>query len=198
MDQKQQVIIGLTGGIATGKSTVSNYLQEKYLIPILDADLIAKNAVVINSPIFNDIVDRYGKNILLNNGSLNREKLGNIIFNNKTEKLWLENKIHPFVKEYLKNKIKDLSNPIIVLSIPLLFEAKMTNLVNNIWVVTCDFYTQIDRLKNRNNLTEEEAISRINSQMSLKEKVKKADIVINNNENLQDLYKQIDLIMLRD
>lgn len=195
MKKEEQLIIGLTGGIATGKSTVSNYLAEKYLIPVLDADLIARKAVTINYPIFQNIVNRYGKNILLNDSNLNREKLGQIIFNNQVEKAWLENQIHPFVINFLQSEIKLLSNPIIVLSIPLLFEAKMTNLVNIIWVVTCNFSTQISRLKSRNNLTEDQAISRINSQMPLAEKSKLADIVIDNNNNLADLYEQIDLIM---
>lgn len=189
------MIIGLTGGIATGKSTVSNYLQTKYNIPVLDADIIARDAVKVNSPIYYDIIDRYGKEIVLDNGELNREKLGNIIFNNNQEKKWLESKIHPFVRVTFQEKIKLLSNPIIILSIPLLFEANMTDLVDQIWVVTCDFTTQLDRLKTRNNLTKKEAIDRINSQMFLAEKVKKADIVIDNNKNLPDLYNQIDKIM---
>lgn len=195
MKKEEQLIIGLTGGIATGKSTVSNYLAEKYLIPVLDADLIARTAVTINSPIFQNIVNRYGKNILLNDDNLNRKKLGQIIFNNQAEKTWLENQIHPFVVDFLQSQIKLLSNPIIVLSIPLLFEARMTNLVNTIWVVTCDFSTQLSRLKKRNNLTEDEAISRINSQMPLAEKTKLANIVIDNNKNVADLYNQIDVIM---
>ncbi|MGI0482102.1 dephospho-CoA kinase [Geminocystis sp. CENA526] len=187
--------IGLTGGIATGKSTVSNYLQEKYAIPVLDADIIARDAVKVNSPIYDDIIDRYGKEIIVDNGELNREKLGNIIFNNNQEKIWLESKIHPFVRNTFEKQIKLLSNSIIVLAIPLLFEANMTDLVDRIWVVTCDFNTQIDRLKSRNNLTQIQAIDRINSQMPLAEKIKKADIVIDNNKNLSQLYNQIDAII---
>jgi dephospho-CoA kinase len=195
MRNKAQIIIGLTGGIATGKSTVSDYLAKKYLIPVLDADLIAREAVTINSPIFHNIVNRYGQNILLDDGNLNREKLGNIIFHSQKEKAWLEKQIHPFVADSLQSQMKILSNPIIVLSIPLLFEAKMTNLVTEVWVVSCDFSAQLSRLKKRNNLTEDEAISRINSQMPLAEKSKLADIVIHNNKNLADLQRQIDIIM---
>jgi dephospho-CoA kinase len=195
MKKDKQLIIGLTGGIATGKSTVSNYLAEKYLIPILDADLIAKEAVKINTPIFQNIVNHYGEEILLKDGNLNREKLAKIIFNSEKEKTWLEKQIHPFVADSLQSRIKILSHPIILLSIPLLLEAKMTNLVNQIWVVSCDFSTQLHRLKIRNNLTEKEAISRINSQMPLTEKVKLADIVIDNNGNLTNLYNQINIIM---
>ncbi|WP_017294295.1 dephospho-CoA kinase [Geminocystis herdmanii] len=189
------MIIGLTGGIATGKSTVSNYLQEKYAIPVLDADIIARDAVKINSSIYYNIIDRYGENILLNDGNLNRNKLGNIIFNNYAEKIWLESKIHPFVRDSFERKIQELSNPIIILSIPLLFEANMTDLVDQIWVINCDFATQLDRLKSRNNLTQKQAVDRINSQMPLSEKVKKADIVIDNNHNLLELYDRIDEIM---
>lgn len=191
------MIIGLTGGIATGKSTVSNYLQNKYNIPVLDADMIARDAVKVDTPIYHDIIDRYGKAITLNNGELNREKLGNIIFHNHREKAWLESKIHPFVRATFETKIKQLSSPMMVLSIPLLFEANMTDLVDEIWVVVCDFSTEVDRLTTRNNLTREEATYRINSQIPLAEKVKKADIVIDNNKNLLDLYDQIDEIISR-
>lgn len=189
------MIIGLTGGIATGKSTVSNYLQDKYGIPVLDADVIAREAVKVNSPIFQEIIDRYGEDILSNDGNLNREKLGAIIFNNSLERIWLESQIHPFVRDSFERKIKQLSNPIIILSIPLLFEANMTDLVDRTWVVTCNLANQIERLKTRNNLTQKEALDRINSQMPLVEKVKKADIVIDNNKNLANLYHQIDEIM---
>lgn len=85
----------------------------------------------------------------------------------------------------------------IVLSIPLLFEANMTNLVNQIWVVACNFDIELNRLKIRNNLTKNEAITRINNQMSLTEKIKLADVVIDNNKNLDHLYNQIDTIMSR-
>lgn len=195
MKIKEQKIIGLTGGIATGKSTVAQYLFNKYHLPIFDADIIARQAVELDSPILKKIVDRYGRKITHQDGSLNRSRLGEIIFNNSLEKQWLENQIHPFVDDYFQGIIKSSHEPIIVFVIPLLFEAKMTDLVSEIWVVTCTFEQEIDRLINRNHLTLAEATARIKSQIPLAEKIKQADVVLNNQGNLQQLYSQIDLIM---
>ena len=194
----ERKIIGLTGGIATGKSTISQYLFKKYHVPIFDADIIARQAVELNSPILEKIVARYGKKITHEEGSLNRSELGAIIFNNPPEKKWLENQIHPFVNDYFQGIIERSNEPLIVFVIPLLFEAKMTNLVSEIWVVTCSKEQEIDRLMTRDNLTLTEATARINSQIPLTEKIKQAHVVINNQGNLQQLYSQIDMIMSSD
>jgi dephospho-CoA kinase len=197
MNQSQKYIIGLTGGIATGKSTVAQYLNEQYSLPIFDADIIARQAVELNSPILQRIVDRYGNQILHPDGSLNRAKLGQIIFHDAQEKQWLEKQIHPFVYDYFQDVINRVNDPIIVFVIPLLFEANMTDLVTEIWVVYCSLEQQIARLLCRNNLTLEEAQRRINSQIPLTEKLPQADVVINNQGDLQKLYVQIDRIMSR-
>lgn len=188
-------IIGLTGGIATGKSTVSDYLAEKYHIPVFDADVFAREAVKSESPIFTSIVNRYGQDILLDNYTLNRDKLGKIIFNNCQEKEWLESQIHPFVYQCFKYLIPTLNQELIIFSIPLLFEAKMTDLVSEIWVITCEYQQQLARLQQRNNLSEQDAIARIKSQMPLAEKVKLADRIIDNSGDLNHLKSQIDKIM---
>jgi dephospho-CoA kinase len=189
---KTQRIIGLTGGIATGKTTVTNYLQEKYNLPIVDADLLAREAVKKNSPILEQIFNRYGEKIKLPNGELNRGALGEIIFNNSTEKNWLESKIHPDVREKMVTIITQLQEPIIILDIPLLFEAKMTDLVTEIWVVSCREDQQKERLMKRNNLTPAEAETRIKNQLSLEFKLKYADIILDNSGTLKNLYNQID------
>ena len=185
-------IIGLTGGIATGKSTVSKYLSDKYDLTIYDADVIARQAVEKNSPIWQRIVDRYGKEIINQDGDLNRRQLGQIIFNQLAEKQWLEQQIHPFVRDYFTNLIAQTNEPVIVLVIPLLFEVNMTDLVTEIWVVICSLEQEIDRLMKRNNLTITEAKTRINNQIPLAQKVAQADFVLDNEESLQDLYRQID------
>ena len=195
MNHTPQKIIGLTGGIATGKSTVAKYLAEQYSLPIFDADIIARQAVELDSPILTKIVDRYDYDILNQNGSLNRAKLGHIIFNDHQEKKWLENQIHPFVYDYFQDIIKQRNDPIIVFVIPLLFEAKMTDLVTEIWVVYCSLEQEVDRLIHRNNLTPAEAKARINSQIPLNEKIQFADVVLDNQGNLSELYTQIDQIM---
>ncbi len=189
---KKQKIIGLTGGIATGKTTVTNYLQEKYNLSILDADFYAREAVNNNSAILKNIFTRYGESIKLANGKLNRQALGNIIFNNPIEKKWLESQIHPYVREQFVTQLKQLDDKIIVLAIPLLFEANMTDLVTEIWVVICTKQQQTERLCQRNNLTLEEAEARINSQLPLELKMQSADIILDNSQTITYLYQQID------
>jgi len=189
-------IIGLTGGIATGKTTVSRYLDQKYHLPILDADLYAREAVQLDSPILEAIYQRYGDELKLPDGSLNRQALGAIIFTQPQEKAWLESQIHPYVRAKFVSFFTTLTDPMIVLVIPLLFEAQMTDLVNEIWVVACEETIQIERLQARDGLSESEAIARINSQIPLATKIDAADLVLNNTGNLPDLYQQIDTAVL--
>lgn len=188
--------IGLTGGIATGKTTVSNYLAQKYDLPILDADIYAREAVAVGSPILEDIFARYGDRLKLADGSLDRSALGNIIFHNLSEKVWLESKIHPYVRDRFLAGLKQQQNNTIVLSIPLLFEANLTGLVTEIWVVACDFSRQLARLQQRDHLTEAQAQARIESQFPLSQKIAQADVVLNNDSNLEILYQQIDRAFL--
>lgn len=192
MNNLSKRIIGLTGGISTGKTTVSNYIAQKYNLPVLDADIYAREAVAIGSPILQDIFSRYGDRVQLPNGSLDRSALGEIIFNDDREKLWLESKIHPYVRDRFNTRLQELKNTTIVLSIPLLFEANLTNLVTEIWVVYCDRSTQITRLQQRDHLNRQQAESRIDSQLPLLTKVAQADVVLDNNFDLNSLYLQID------
>ena len=185
-------LIGLTGGIATGKTTVSNYLAEKYSLPVLDADVYAREAVANNSPILQTIFARYGERVKLVDGNLDRASLGQIIFNDAQEKQWLESQIHPYVRDRFGQELQYTLNNTIVLDIPLLFEAKLTDTVTEIWVVSCDRALQVDRLQQRNNLTLEQAQSRIDNQLPLVEKVAAADVVLHNNADLTCLYAQVD------
>lgn len=189
----RQRIIGLTGGISTGKSTVSQYLATEHHIPILDADIYAREAVQFGSPILNAIAQRYGTNILQADGALNRQQLAQIIFNNSTEKTWLEQQIHPYVRDRFEQEIAKLSVSTVVLVIPLLFEAEMTDLVTETWVVSCSLQQQTIRLIERDRLTVEQAQARINSQMPLSEKCDRADVVLDNSSTLEALKQQIDL-----
>lgn len=189
-------IIGLTGGIATGKTTVSRYLEQKYHLPILDADLYAREAVAIDSPILQAIYQRYGDVVKLPDGNLNRRALGKIIFTQPQEKEWLESQIHPYVRDRFTSALATLNHPLIVLVIPLLFEANMTDLVNEIWVVASSETTQIERIQTRDGLTKSEAIARINNQLPLETKIARADFILNNTGNLPDLYQQIDAKLL--
>lgn len=184
-------VIGLTGGVGTGKTTVSRYLAQTYHVPILDADLYAREAVAAGSPILTEIAQRYGQEILLADGTLNRQRLGEIIFNDRAEKTWLEGKIHPFVRAKFAAKIKQLEADTIVLVIPLLLEANMADLVTEIWVVSCSEREQIRRLMERDRLSETQAIARINSQLPLEAKVAVADVVLDNSADLNALFEQI-------
>ena len=190
--ETSQRLIGLTGGIATGKTTVANYLGEKYDLPILDADIYAREAVATGKPIFQEIIQRYGDRVLLEDGSLHRQHLGEIVFGNAQERKWLESQIHPYVRDRVLSSLNSLTSHTVVLVIPLLFEVKMTDLVTEIWVVTCNEDQQLQRLIERNNLSIEQAQSRISSQMPLSQKVAVADVVLDNSLTVESLLQQVD------
>ncbi len=189
MTQRQ---IGLTGGIGMGKSTVSDYLAKHHGVPVLDADTYAREAVMLGSPILDRITDRYGIGIQLPDGNLNRAQLGTIVFNDDHERHWLEQQIHPYVRDRFAQALSTLTSaPIVVLSIPLLFEAGLTGLATEIWVVTCSPEQQLERLAKR-GLDLEQAQARIHSQMPIAEKIARADVVLDNTGSLETLYAQID------
>jgi dephospho-CoA kinase len=187
-------LIGITGGIGTGKSTVTNYLQTRYHLPIWDADIYARSAVAIGSPILAAISKRYPADILQPDGTLDRQRLGSIIFNDINERQWLEAQIHPYVQNCFEIAISQLApDGVAVLAIPLLFEAKMTDLTTEIWVVSCDRITQLNRVMARDSIDRTAAEIRIDSQMSLADKIALADVNLDNSTNIDDLEHQIDL-----
>ena len=190
---KTQRIIGLTGGIATGKSTVSNYLATTHQLPILDADTYSREAVAPGSPILRGLVNRYGNTIVLGNGSLNRRHLGTIIFSQPDEKHWVEQQIHPFVRQRF-TQVRGQYPPTqtLIYAIPLLFEANLTHLVSEIWVVVCNLEQQQQRLMARNHLSKSEAEARIKNQLPLSQKTAQADWVLDNSNDRSHLYHQVD------
>lgn len=186
-------LIGLTGGIGTGKSSVTDYLHRRYNLPILDADIYARDAVAIGSPILSAISERYGADMLQPDGTLARPRLGAIVFSEPDERRWLESQIHPYVRECFVREIANLSvDATAVLTIPLLFEAKMTDLTTEIWVVSCDRHTQLQRIMTRDRLDRPAAALRIESQMPLDDKIALADVHLDNSTNIADLAAQID------
>jgi dephospho-CoA kinase len=187
-------LIGITGGIGTGKSTVSNYLQTRYNLPIWDADIYARSAVSIDSPILEAISQRYNADILQPDGTLDRRRLSEIIFNDLNERQWLEAQIHPYVRNCFEIAISQLApDGTAVLAIPLLFEAKMTDLVTESWVISCDRITQLNRVMARDRIDRAAAEIRIDSQMSLADKIVLADVNLDNSTSIRDLERQIDL-----
>ncbi|WP_369902323.1 dephospho-CoA kinase [Bacillus manliponensis] len=193
------VVIGLTGGIASGKSTVSNMFGELH-IPVIDADVIAREVVEPGKEAYNKIVEAFGNEILEKNGELDRAKLGGIIFHDKEKRMQLNHIVHPAVRKEMKEQkeayIRE-GREVVVLDIPLLFESRLTELVDYTFVVYVDGNTQLTRLMNRNGFTEEEAKARIASQMQLEEKVALADYVINNNGTIEETRAQLREILMK-
>ncbi len=186
--------IGLTGGIATGKTTVSGYLEQAYQLPVLDADRYARQGVDPGSAALEAIVQRYGAGMLLPGGTLDRARLGQIIFADTAERRWLEALIHPWVQQCFQRDLAAREEAIVVLAIPLLFETgyHLSGWVTETWVVYCDRLQQLDRLRARNGLSLPEAQARIEAQMDLGEKCRLADLVLDNRGSLEDLYAQVD------
>lgn len=185
--------IGLTGGIASGKSTVSQMFKEAGIV-VIDADVIARKVVEVGEEAYEQIVQSFGKDILLPDKSIDRPKLGSVIFFSEEKRLLLNSIVHPAVrKQMLKEKEDYIHNgeETIILDIPLLFESKLTALVDRTLLVYVDYETQLARLMNRNNLSKEEAEARIQSQMPLKEKIQLADSVIDNNGTIESTKNQL-------
>ncbi|MEK4759168.1 dephospho-CoA kinase [Viridibacillus sp. FSL E2-0187] len=193
------MIIGLTGSIASGKSTVAEMLKELNL-PIIDADLVARVVVEPGTETLKQIVEAFGEEVLLDDGTLNRPKLGDIIFHEPAARKTLNDIIHPAIRqemlrqrdELLENGAKD-----IVMDIPLLFESRLQHFVEKILVVSVTEETQLKRLMERNNLSEKDAKARISSQLPLSEKEKGADAVIYNNKSLESTREQLHKILIK-
>ncbi|MCY7367987.1 MAG: dephospho-CoA kinase [Chamaesiphon sp.] len=187
-------LIGITGGIGTGKSTATNYLQTRYNLPVWDADIYARSAVAIDSPILQAISQRYSADILQPDGTLDRVRLGEIIFKDVNERQWLESQIHPYVRNCFETEISQLEpEGVAVLAIPLLFEAKMTDLTTEIWVVSCDQTNQLNRVMGRDPINRAAVEIRIDSQMPLADKIALADVNLDNSTHIEELTRQIDL-----
>lgn len=184
--------IGITGGIASGKSTVSHYLKDKGYV-VLDADIYARNVLNKGTEGLKKTVEHFGNGILNDDGTLNREVLGHIVFNDKDELAVLNSITHPIIRQEMNDdKNKNLKTGHVFSDIPLLYENKLEDQFDLVIVVYVDEKTQLNRLMTRNDFTEEEARRRIASQLSLEEKKKRADIVFNNNDTKEALYNQID------
>jgi dephospho-CoA kinase len=188
-------IIGVTGGIGTGKSAVTKYLADRYQLPILDMDLYAREAVAVGSVVLASIVQRYGPEILWADGSLNRAGLGAILFTQPDERQWLEALIHPVVRRCFARDVAASSARLLVAAIPLLFEAHLESLVSEIWVVACRTEQQLARVQERDRLTLAQVQQRLDSQLPLATKISQADLVLDNSDSLAHLYQQIDLAM---
>jgi len=188
--------IGLTGGIASGKTTITNYIRKHKNIPILDADNLSRELIKPNTYGYKKILDYFGNTIIDNKNNseraINRKLLRKIIFKNSESKEWIEKLLHPLIKEKMiveSNQYKN--NQTIVIVIPLLFEAKFEDICTEIWLVKCPRELQQKRLITRDKISEKEAYETINLQLSFEEKSKLSDIILDNSD---DQNKWIDTI----
>lgn len=185
--------IGITGSIACGKSTVSDYLKEKGYT-IIDADKLGHVALT-SEDVKRRLSETFGANILVNN-EISREVLGKLVFGNDNNLKKLNNIIHPKIKELiLKLQEEHENEDLVFLDIALLYEANFVDLVEKVAVVYVDEDVQLERLMTRNFLSKEEALKRIESQMSPQEKASLGDFVINNSYSKEDTFQQIDEIL---
>jgi dephospho-CoA kinase len=185
-------IIGLTGGIGSGKSTVSAYLRQKG-ISILDADAIVAAAEAKGSPQFPAIVKILGKEVLTADGELDRPKVSTLVFSHPEKLKALNAIVYACVEEARKKLLNEKkSEKLVVFDIPLLIECRWNEKVDEVWLVAVDTETQIARAMARSGLSREEVEKRIKRQMPLQEKKQYADLILDNSGSLENLYKQVD------
>lgn len=202
MIQNNCQVIGITGGIASGKSTVSNIIIKKGY-KLIDADKVAREVVEIGKPAYIKIVEEFGNEVLFDDETINRKALGNIIFNNNEAREKLNNITHPYIFDSIKINLKKLCKDenIVFLDIPLLFEQfnlweRYDIKFDEILLVYIDEDTQIDRLKKRDNISRQEALKKIKTQLSMDEKRTRSSKTIDNSGDIKYLKKQIEKLLL--
>jgi dephospho-CoA kinase len=195
MPPTHHLILGVTGGIATGKTTVANML-EACGAPAIDFDVLARRVVEPDKPAWKDIVAHFGEQVLLPDRTLDRKKLSGIVFRDEAERKKLEGFIHPRTGEEYVEEVARLTtaepNAVIQAVIPLLFEANMQDMFDKILLVYAPRETQIERLVLRDEISEEEAGRILDAQLPIDEKLGLADFVVNNEKGLNDTRRQVE------
>jgi len=190
-------LVGLTGGIASGKTTVAKILQQLGAA-VVDADALAREVVEPGHDAWREIVETFGVGILQSDRTLDRQKLRAVIFNNTTARKKLESIIHPRVRALAEERIRRhaaAGTEIVIYEVPLLFEGRLHVWLRPVVLVACDVAVQKQRLQQRDGLAAEEAQKHIDAQMSLEEKRRLADYVIENNGDLEDLQRQVEAVL---
>ncbi|OQK15743.1 dephospho-CoA kinase [Methyloprofundus sedimenti] len=182
--------VGLTGGIGCGKSTVSD-LFKQHAIPVIDADKIAHELVTPGQKALEQIKTDFGTHCINPDGSMNRSKLRDCIFQDAKKKRLLENIIHPLVYAEIDQQVSKLTTPYVIISVPLLIETGMQSLVDHILVIDCPMEMQVNRVKLRDKLSDSLITSIINSQVSRTERLAHADSIIYNTQDLSYLSQQV-------
>ena len=192
------MLLGLTGNIASGKSTVASIFKKNGM-PNVNADSISREIVKPGEKAWELIFEYFGQDILLPDKNIDRKKLGDIIFRNSTKRKKLEEITHPFIIErtMAKAKILEENFKYVLVEVPLLFETKMESFFDLIVLVYADKQTQVERLMLREGLSEKEALFRINSQIDVEVKKERADVIINNNQSLEKTEEQV-LRLIKD
>ncbi len=186
-------IVGLTGGIASGKSTVSNILA-KFGLPIIDCDKISREILLPNKPAYQKVLEQFGREIANQDGSINRKALASIVFADSQALSQLNHITHPAIIQEIKERLAALELklcPAAVVDAPLLLEAGLDKLTTEIWVVTADRETKIQRAMLRDNATREQVLLRMENQLDDQERLAHADVVITNNGSIAQLENTI-------
>ncbi|MGB5446430.1 MAG: dephospho-CoA kinase [Psychromonas sp.] len=189
------LIIGLTGGIGSGKSTVSRFFSELG-VQIIDADLVARQVVEGGQPALTEIARHFGSDILVH-GELNRTLLRKLIFLNEDQKIWLNNLLHPLIRDRIMQQLHSLKGDYAILEAPLLFENKLNKLTNYNLVVDIDERLQVQRACQRDNASEESIKAIIKSQIDRQQRLQQADFIIDNS-HLSLLELQTEVQQLHD
>lgn len=184
------MVIGLTGGIATGKTTVSNYLKELGY-SIIDADVIARQVVEPGTKGLRMITDTFGEKVLTSDGLLDRQHLAQLVFTSSEQLQQLNRILQPIIRERIQEPISTSKDPVVVIDVPLLYEQHYEDLCDVVMVVSAQPQQQLERLMNRNHLTMDEAKNRVASQMPLSPKERLADVVIDNNGSVEETRQQV-------
>lgn len=193
------MIIGLTGSIASGKSTVAQMLAA-YQLPIVDADVIARQVVEPGTYTLQKIAEAFGSEVIAADGTMDRAKVGALIFNNEEKRTVLNGIIHPAIRAEMlraRNKYIAQGEKAVIMDIPLLFESKLQHFVEKIIVVTVSEEVQLERLMKRNGFSVEEARMRIATQIPVSEKVALADAVVFNDGTLEETAIQVQDILTK-
>lgn len=183
--------IGLTGGIGSGKSLVSDIFQQQYDITVIDADVLAREVVMPGQPALEKIAGHFGKDILQADGFLDRRKLRDIIFNAPAEKEWLEQLLHPLINQRAAAQLELVESPYAIFTSPLLLEGTQTRLVNRVLVIDAPEAMQIARASLRDGSTGEKIQRIMATQLSREERLVQADDIIHNHGTLTDLQQQV-------
>ncbi len=183
-------VIGLTGGIGSGKSTIAN-LFAKLGAPIIDADWVARDLTETGKPAFHEITQHFSHYNLIKDGKLDRNKLRQIIFQDNTARMWLENILHPLIRKEIEHQLQHLTTQYCIVVIPLLFEVKPYSFIDRILVVDAPEDVQIERASSRDNTSQQHIAAIIKAQIAREDRAARAHDVIINDGKLSDLEPQV-------